>query len=192
MQSDVNARITALEAQISDLNQQIARAPKAKRQQLMAQKESAQGELDLRKAMQQTFEQMAQFISTNGEAAKAACEGSINELRRSVPELVEHGAGKTDAKPPSDAGVDARLQRRLDWRSGGLYDQLQGMHQISQMMQETAQVRDAANRLRSPLVGHAARHHSARAATGSQPSRQRRPANRRGAAGISNGSNSMC
>ena len=71
MQNDVNARITALEAQISNLNQQIAGAPKAKRQQLIAQKESAQGELDLRNAMHQTLEQMTQFISTNGEAGKA-------------------------------------------------------------------------------------------------------------------------
>ena len=38
-----NARITALEAQIADLNQQIASAPKAKRQQLIAQKDSARG-----------------------------------------------------------------------------------------------------------------------------------------------------
>src|ERR1700693_1868735 len=44
MLSDVNARISALQAQITDLDQQIAHAPKAKRQQLMAQKESAQGE----------------------------------------------------------------------------------------------------------------------------------------------------
>src|ERR1700740_1511511 len=50
---DVNARISALQAQISDLDQQIAHAAKAKRQQLMVQKESAQGELELRNATRQ-------------------------------------------------------------------------------------------------------------------------------------------
>jgi small-conductance mechanosensitive channel len=152
MQNDVNARIGALEAQISDLNQQIARAPRAKREQLMAQKESAQGELDLRTAMHQTLEQVTQFISTNGEAGKGGLEGSINELRRSVPELSGTGAGKTVAKPPMTTGSMPAANGGLIGEVVGLYDQLQGMHQISQMIQETAHVRDAANRLHNPLV----------------------------------------
>ncbi len=152
MQNDVNARISALEAQISDLNQQIARAPKAKREQLMAQKESAQGELDLRNAMHQTLEQVTQFISTNGEAGKGGLEGSINELRRSVPELSGTGAGKTVAKPPTTTVSTPTSNGGLIGEVVGLYDQLQGMHQISQMIQETAHVRDAANRLHNPLV----------------------------------------
>ena len=98
MQSDVKARIGVLQAQIGDLNQQIAEAPKAKRQQLIAQRESAQGELDLRKATSEAFDQMAQFVSNNGEGGKGGLEGSINELRRSVPELSNTGA-KTAAKP---------------------------------------------------------------------------------------------
>jgi small-conductance mechanosensitive channel len=152
MQSDVNARISALEAQISDLNQQIAQAPKAKRQPLMAQKESAQGELDLRTAMHQTLDQVAQFISTNGEAGKGGLQGSISELQRSVPELSSTGAGKTVAKPPTTTGTMPASNGGLIGEVVGLYDQLQGMHQISQMMQETAHVRDAANRLHTPLV----------------------------------------
>lgn len=152
MQNDVNARITALEAQISDLNQQIARAPKAKREQLIAQKESAQGELDLRTAMHQTLEQVTQFISTNGEAGKGGLEGSINELRRSVPELSSTGGVKTVAKPPTITGSMPASNGGLIGEVVGLYDQLQGMHQISQMIQETAHVRDAANRLHNPLV----------------------------------------
>ncbi len=115
MQSDVKARISVLEAQISDLNQQIAKAPKATRQQLTAQRESAQGELDLRKATSEAFDQMAQFVSNNGEGGKGGLEGSINELRRSVPELSNTGA-KAAAKPPAAGAVDA-LQRRLDRRS---------------------------------------------------------------------------
>ena len=51
LESDTNARITALEAEIPDLTQQIASAPKAKRQPLIAQKDNAEGELELRKAM---------------------------------------------------------------------------------------------------------------------------------------------
>jgi small-conductance mechanosensitive channel len=151
MLSNVNARISALQAQIADLDQQMARAPKAKRQQLMAQKESAQGELELRNATRQALDQMAQFVSNNGESGKGGLEGSITELRHSVPELAGLGAAKTAPKPatanpsgPSSAGLIGEVV--------ALYDQLQGMHQLSQMAQETARVRDAATNLRSPLV----------------------------------------
>jgi small-conductance mechanosensitive channel len=151
MLSNVNARISALQGQITDLEQQIAHAPKAKREQLMAQKESAQGELELRNATRQALDQMAQFVSNNGESGRGGLEGSITELRHSVPELNNLGTAKTAPKPatanpsgPSSSGLIGEVV--------ALYDQLQGMHQLSQMAQETARVRDAATNLRSPLV----------------------------------------
>ena len=150
MQSDVKARISALEAQISDLNLQIAKAPKATRRQLMVQRESAQGELDLRKATSEAFDQMAQFVSNNGEGGRGGLQGSISELRRSVPELSNTGA-KTAAKPPA-ATLSMPSNGGLIGEVIGLYDQLQAMHQLSQMMKQTAAVKDAANRLRTPLV----------------------------------------
>ena len=149
LQSDVNARISALEAQISTLNQQISGARKAQLQDLMAQKERAQGELDLSKAMHQTFEQMSQFMTTNGDSGTGGLEGSINELRRSVPELTTSGS-KTAVKPPSTP-VAMPASTGLIGEVVQLYEQLQSMHQISLMMEETAHVKDAATRLRSPL-----------------------------------------
>jgi small-conductance mechanosensitive channel len=150
LQSDVNARITALEAQISTLNQQISGARKAQLQDLQAQKERAQGELDLNKAMQQTFEQMSEFMSTNGTSGTGGgLEGSINELQRSVPELTTTGS-KTEVKPPSTP-VNMPGSTGLIGEVVQLYEQLNSMHQISLMMQETAHVKDVASRLRSPL-----------------------------------------
>ena len=150
-ESDVKARISVLEAQIKDLNQQIARAPKSKLQQLTAQRESAQGELDLRNATLDAFEQMAQFVTTNGESGKGGLEGSINELRRSVPELSNTGNVKTAAKPPATA-VSMPPSTGLIGEVMGLYDQLQGIHQITQLMEQTARVKEAATNLRSPMV----------------------------------------
>ncbi len=149
LQSDVNARISALEAQISTLNQQISGARKAQLQDLMAQKERAQGELDLNKAMQQTFEQMSQFMTTNGTSGTGGLEGSINELQHSVPELATAGS-KTEVKPPSTP-VAMPASTGLIGEVVQLYEQLNSMHQISLMMAETAHVKDVASRLRSPL-----------------------------------------
>jgi small-conductance mechanosensitive channel len=147
LQSDVTGRISVLEAQISTLNQQISGARKAQLQDLTAQKERAQGELDLNKAMQQTFAQMSQFMSTNGTSGAGGLEGSINELQRSVPELT---AGKTEVKPPSTP-VAMPASTGLIGEVVQLYEQLNSMHSISLMTAETAHVKDVASRLRSPL-----------------------------------------
>jgi small-conductance mechanosensitive channel len=149
LQSDVNARISTLEAQISTLNQQISGARKAQLQGLMAQKERAQGELDLNKAMQQTFEQMSQFMTTNATSGTGGLQGSINELQHSVPELAAPGS-KTEIKPPSTP-VAMPASTGLIGEVVQLYEQLNSMHQISLMMAETAHVKDMASRLRSPL-----------------------------------------
>src|ERR1700734_3139852 len=147
LQSDVSARISVLEAQISTLTQQISVARKAQLQDLTAQKERAQGELDLNKAMQQTFAQMSQFMSTNGTSGAGGLEGSINELQRSVPELA---TGKTEVKPPSTP-VAMPASTGLIGEVVQLYEQLNSMHSISLMMAETTHVKDVASKLRSPL-----------------------------------------
>jgi small-conductance mechanosensitive channel len=149
LQSDVNARISTLESQISTLNQQISGARKAQLQDLMAQKERAQGELDLNKAMQQTFEQMSQFMTTNATSGTGGLQGSINELQHSVPELATAGS-KTEVKPPSTP-VAMPASTGLIGEVVQLYEQLNSMHQISLMMAETGHVKDVASRLRSPL-----------------------------------------
>ena len=151
LESDTNARITTLEAEIPDLTQQIASAPKAKRQPLIAQKDNAEGELELRKAMRDTFQQLAQFTSAKGEGGKDGLEGKINELRHSIPELSNASASKMVTKPPTASG-SIPSSGGLIGEVIALYDQLQAMHQLSQLTQETARVRDAANKLRSPLV----------------------------------------
>jgi small-conductance mechanosensitive channel len=151
LESDTNARITTLEAEIPDLTQQIASAPKAKRQPLIAQKDNAEGELELRKAMRDTFQQLAQFTSAKGEGGKDGLEGKINELRHSIPELSNASASKMVTKPPTASG-SIPSSGGLIGEVIALYDQLQAMHQLSQLTQETARVRDAANKLRSPMV----------------------------------------
>src|ERR1700733_3123307 len=149
LQSDVTARISVLEAQISTLNQQISGARKAQLQDLTAQKERAQGELDLNKAMQQTFEQMSQSMPTNATSGTGGLQGSINELQHSVPELAAPGS-KTEIKPPSTP-VAIPASTGLIGEVVQLYEQLNSMHQISLMMAETAHVKDVASGLRSPL-----------------------------------------
>jgi small-conductance mechanosensitive channel len=149
-ESDLKDRIGVLQAQIKDLGQQIARAPRSKLQQLTAQRETAQGELDLRNATLDAVQQMAQFVTTNGESGKGGLEGSINELRHSVPELSNTGAVKAAAKPPATPVMPAPTG--LIGEVMGLYDQLQGIRQITQLREQTARLKQAATNLRTPLL----------------------------------------
>jgi hypothetical protein len=149
LQSDVDARITVLKTQIVTLNQQIATARKSDVATLTAQKDLAEGELDLRNAMHDALTQMNTFVSTNGESSTGGgLEGSINELRRSVPELSGAAAGKTVPKPALTAPA---ASTGLIGEVVTLYEQLAAMHQISLTIQETAQVRQAASKLLTPL-----------------------------------------
>jgi small-conductance mechanosensitive channel len=107
--------------------------------------------LELRKAMRDTFQQLAQFTSAKGEGGKDGLEGKINELRHSIPELSNASASKMVTKPPTASG-SIPSSGGLIGEVIALYDQLQAMHQLSQLTQETARVRDAANKLRSPMV----------------------------------------
>ena len=149
LQSDTDARITALKVQVSDLTQQISSAHKAQLPDLTAQRTRAQGELELREAMHDALAQMNTFISTNGESSTGGLEGSINELRRSVPELSNSDAAKNVAKPGVQAtGSSAGLIGEVV----SLYELLEGRHQITQLTQETEHVKQTAEKLRAPLT----------------------------------------
>jgi hypothetical protein len=149
-ENDVAARIRVLQAQISSLNQQIAGARKAKLQQLTEERDRAQGELDLRNAMHDALGQMVKF-NTNEENGQGGLEGSIDELRNSVPELATAGATKTTAKTPATVNT-MPAANGLFGEVVALYDQLQALNQVSRLMAQTARVRDAAMKLRSPLL----------------------------------------
>jgi Mechanosensitive ion channel len=149
--NDVAARIRVLQAQISSLNQQIAGARKAELQELTEERDRAQGELDLRNAMHDALGQMVKF-NANGESGQSGLQGSINELRSSVPELAPSVAAKTTGKTPSPGTNTTAAANGLIGEVVALYDQLQALNQVSRLMTQTASVRDAAMKLRNPLL----------------------------------------
>ncbi len=145
---EANTRIAAIESQISDLNSKMGRASQAQAKGLAAEKNQLQGELDLRKAMRTTLEQVARSASINGEDLAEGLPGAIAQLERTVPELA--GAHSQAAK--------ANAQQIANTNSRGLigevvaaYDQLESMHEITELAAETDQVRRTAVALHAPL-----------------------------------------
>jgi small-conductance mechanosensitive channel len=149
LRSDAAARIDALKSQLADLNAQIAKAPKSKVKDLNAQRQAVNGALDLNNAMLGVFDQITHSADTTGDNTTVGLDGSIAQLERSVPELA---AGKGPSAPPANPAPGSAGSQGLLSEAITLYQQLESMHQISQLMSETERVRAQAEALRAPLL----------------------------------------
>jgi small-conductance mechanosensitive channel len=151
LQAKTSSQIDQLQTQIENLNAQIAKTAAAKRTNLISQRDALQGQLDLQKALLDAAQKMASFVENNGETA-GGLEGSINQLARSIPEVL--GSGSNPQKPaaaPTQAKPSLANSGGLISEAMTLYDYMSSEHQIAGMMKETDFTRDAAERLRTPL-----------------------------------------
>lgn len=147
--SDAAARIDALKSQLADLNARIAKAPKSKLKDLNAQRQAVNGALDLNNAMLGVFDQITRSADSTGENTTAGLDGSIAQLERSVPELA---AGKQPNVTPANPAPGSARSQGLLGEAITFYQQLESMHQISQLISETERVRAQAAALRDPLL----------------------------------------
>jgi small-conductance mechanosensitive channel len=147
------------QTKLDAINKQIESAPRSKQRDLLAQRDRLQGLLTLNKALLDTIQKMASFVGGATESAEGL-EGSIDQLAHSVPEVV----GDDNTKKPGTAATAAAAATAasakptvnaapsgLIGQSLALFDQMQTMHQIEQMSQETAKMRATADEIRKPL-----------------------------------------
>jgi len=159
----VSAQIDDTQSRLEELNKQIATAPRSEQKDLLAQRDRLQGLLTLDKALQDTIQKMASFVGGTTEGAEGL-EGSINELARSVPEVVTDESSKKPAASPAANAKTATVATSsgLIGQSLALFDQMQSMHQIDQMAEETSKMRATADALRKTAPRCPGRHHSTR------------------------------
>ncbi len=151
MSAKIAAQIDDAQSKLDAVNKQIPTAPRARRQQLLAQRDQLEGLLALNKAMQDAMQKMATFVEGANEGAEGL-EGSISQLARSVPEAVgdETGKKQTAAAPAPPQTTIARSSGLIG-QSLALFGQMQSMHEIDQIVDQTAKVRATADRLRKPI-----------------------------------------
>lgn len=149
MQAKTSSQIEQLQSQIDQLNKQIPRARPAQRGGLTSQRDASQGELDLQKALLDAIRKMTAFIETNGEIA-TGLEGGINQLARSIPEVLSTG--------PEKPAITAAPAKPTLVNAGGLiseaitlYDYMSAVHQIDAAIKDADDTRDVADHLRKPL-----------------------------------------
>jgi hypothetical protein len=152
MQAKTSSQINQLQSQIESVNAQIAKAPAARRDNLVSQRDALQGQLELQKALLDAVEKMAAFVATNGETA-GGLEGGINQLARSIPEVL--GSTSNPQKPvvavPTPAKPSLANSGGLISEAITLYDYMSAEHQIAGLIAETSYTRDVADHLRAPL-----------------------------------------
>jgi small-conductance mechanosensitive channel len=148
----ITAQIDDTQSKLDALNKQIAATPRSKQKDLLAQRERLEGLLSLDKALQDTIQKMASFLGGTTEGAEGL-QGSINELAHSVPEIVtDENSKKPAAVPPANSkGTTVSTSSGLIGQSLALFDQMQSMHQIEQMADETSKMRATTEALRTPL-----------------------------------------
>ncbi|HEY4950789.1 MAG TPA: hypothetical protein VIH88_10685 [Candidatus Acidoferrales bacterium] len=147
----LKSRIDQNQSKLDALNKQIETAPPSKRQNLTAQRDSLQGEIALDQATQDAVQKLASFVESSEESGVGGFAGSINDLARTVPEILgDANAQKAAAKP-------AATQPAISKSSGlighclTLYAELRTMHNIDEMANETERVRENAAALRKPM-----------------------------------------
>lgn len=151
METKTSAQIEQLQSQIQKLNARIEKTPSARQLNLVSQRDAMQSELDLQKALLDAIQKMATFVETNGEIA-GGLEGSINELARSIPEVLGTPSGNQN-KPstPTPAKPSISTAGGLISEAVTLYDYMSAVHQIDNIVGETDYTRNVAEQVRVPL-----------------------------------------
>ncbi len=150
--AQVKAKIDQDQTQLDSLDKQIASGAGSKKQSLMSQREKLQGDLELNKAMQDAVQRMSTFIENNSEASTKGFQGSINDLARSIPEVLgTASAQSTAAKAAASAQTLSPSTGGLGGYARAVYDEMRTIHQIDQLIKETASLRETATNIQKPL-----------------------------------------
>jgi small-conductance mechanosensitive channel len=148
------AHLADLQAQLDPVNKQLASAPARARKNLMARRDTLQGEIDLNNAILDSVAKMLNFMEGGNDSSSEGLLGNINQLAHSVPEIFgAPGDQKSQAKPAAPAVNQAPASNSsgLIGQATLLYGQMRTIHEIDQLADETEGVRNTADALRQPL-----------------------------------------
>ncbi len=147
----LKSRIDQDQSQLDALNKKLATAPPGKRQSLAAQRDSLQGEIALDQATQDAVQKLATFAESSEESGVGGFSGSINDLARTVPEILGDANAQKAAAKPAAAQPATSKSSGLIGQALTLYTDLRTIHNIDQLANETERVHDNAAALRKPM-----------------------------------------
>lgn len=142
-------RITEIQSQIADLNDQIAKANSKTRQPLISQRDALQGELDLYKTILDSLQKIAAVA--NNESTGSGLSAQIAQLKQSVPEVFASSKKETQVAVSRTSKSTAADNAGLFGKTSILFGQMRDMHEIDLLMDETNRLRTTADKLEAPL-----------------------------------------
>jgi small-conductance mechanosensitive channel len=150
--TQVKTRIDQDGVQIAALNKQIDAASGKRKEALTDQLEKVQGDLELNKAMQDAVQRMTTFMVNTNESSTKGLQGNINDLARSIPEVLgTASAQKAAAKAAASEETLSPSSGGLGSNARAVFDEMRSIHQIDQLVKETASLRGIATELQKPL-----------------------------------------
>ena len=149
MENDVFQRLSEDETQLAALKQKAGRI---KQSNLLEQQRSLEGKLALDKASLNAVQQIKNFVE-NSNSGETGLKGSINQLARSVPEVLETQTVNKPGTPAAPAAKSSTSTTRpgLFGQLVTLYGEMQSIRSIDQRMDEADELRKSASSLRVPL-----------------------------------------
>ncbi|HUN62410.1 MAG TPA: hypothetical protein VMU53_10485 [Candidatus Sulfotelmatobacter sp.] len=148
MEAEVSQRIEQDQTQIGALKQKHT----GKQQDWQAQQASLEGKLELDKAALAAVQQMRNFAEQNN-AGGSGLKGSINELARSVPEVMETQVNNKTTSAPVNNKNESKSSPGLFGELIAIYGEVQSVRSIEQRINEGDNVQKIATNLRTPLRG---------------------------------------
>jgi small-conductance mechanosensitive channel len=156
IQATVSQRIADDQGKLEALNKKMGSAPPGRIQALSTQRDVLMGELTLDKATLDAVQKMSAFVEINNDA-RGGLQGAINDLARSIPEVLGTSSAQKVASPKNSSPVPAAAAPAstsatgLIGQVGVLYTEMEGVRGIQRLLTENANVRRAADELRQPL-----------------------------------------
>jgi len=147
----LKSRIDQDQSNLDALNKQIETAPRSKRQTLTAQRDSLQAEIALDQATQDAVQKLATFVENSEESGVGGFAGSVNDLARTVPEVLGDASAQKAAAKPAATQPAITNSSGLIGHCLTLYAELRTMHNIDQLANQTERVHDNASALRKPM-----------------------------------------
>jgi small-conductance mechanosensitive channel len=145
-----NDRISQTQSQLDGLNKQIGSAKAKQRQQLISQRDTLQGELDLDKTILDALQKIAS-VSSSGENGQGGLAGQINQLKQSVPEVFAADGKQSSVAAAQSSKSSGAQTAGLFGLTSILFGQMRDIHDIDQLMSETSHLRDTVDKLDAPL-----------------------------------------
>jgi len=142
--------ISQTQAQMDDLNRQIARASGKRLQELTAKRQSLQEQVDFNKTLEDTLQKLSSFM-TGTAATSGGLQKEIDELKNSVPEIFAKASEKKPATAPSSSPSSPPEGTGLISQVSILFTRLGGLRQVNDLLDGAAKVMKLAREVQSPL-----------------------------------------